>query len=205
MLARACAEVAARAPFAARTGPVFVVVNGVDVGPVPSGVWERVQERIVSILDEHVTIQEEPHAPAHAEAAADPMRSGSRKRAPRALVAVHVASVRTELLACFAREGFDVVGVADGAQARRQLEVRASDVIVADFELPRLAGDELLAEARAKHGAAVRVGVLLGVGLPQILVPEHEAADLVIGQPLTPRGVVERVLGRMGKREREIG
>src|SRR5690606_39967688 len=72
MLARACAEVAARAPFAARTGPVFVVVNGVDVGPVPSGVWERVQERIVSILDEHVTIQEEPHAPAHAEAAADP-------------------------------------------------------------------------------------------------------------------------------------
>lgn len=205
MLARACAEVAARSPLAARTDPVFVVVNGVDVGPVPAGVWERVRERVESILGEYVRIREESGRSTPAPPAADSARSGWRTRAPRALVAVHDASVRAELLARFAGEGFEVVGVVDGTQARRQIATGAHDVIVADFELPKLAGDELLAQARARHGAAVRVSVLIGTNLPQVLVPEHEAADLVIGRPFTARGVVARVLDRLERRQRGTG
>jgi CheY-like chemotaxis protein len=207
MLARACAEVAARVPHTERDESVFLVVNDVDLGVVPVVIWEQVRERLLSILDEHVSFAESdvqrPEARAAEPTPAEPtVRSGSRPRAQRVLIAEHDASFRAQLLAHFADDGFEVIGVGDGAQALRQLAARPAQVLVAEFELPKVAGDELLERARAARGSAVRVGVLIGVSLPQVLVPRCAAADIVLGQPFAPRSVVERVRAALGKRAR---
>lgn len=237
MLARACAEAEARVPDGEWSEPIFLIVNEVDLGLVPLAVWEQVRERLVSILDDHVSFEEaveqrpaarspaaqSPAAPtpaaptpvARSSVAGSPAarsstptppepvrRSGRRTRRVRVLVAEHDGSFRAELLAAFAGAGYDVLGVADGVQALRQLGTRPPHVLVADFELPKLAGDELLARARALPSSVVRLGVLVGAALPQILVPEHEAADLVLGQPLTAAGVVEQVREVLAARDK---
>lgn len=212
MLARACAEAEARVPDGEWSEPIFLIVNEVDLGLVPLAVWEQVRERLVSILDDHVSFEEaveqRPAARSPSAASSTPTppqpvrRSGRRSRPLRVLVAEHDGSFRAQLLAAFAGAGYDVLGVADGLQALRQLGTRPPHVLVADFELPKLAGDELLARARALPSSVVRLGVLVGAALPQILVPEHEAADLVLGQPLTAAGVVEQVRELLAARDR---
>lgn len=206
MLARACAEAEARVPDGEWSEPVFLIVNEIDLGVVPRAVWEQVRERLVSILDDHVSFEESdeqrPAARSSKPTPAEPVRSSGRRARPlRVLVAEHDGSFRAQLLAAFASAGYHVVGVADGLQALRQIATRPAHVLVADFELPKLAGDELLARARALPGSVVRLGVLIGAALPQILVPEHEAADLVLGQPLTAAGIVERVRELLGSRD----
>lgn len=212
MLARACAEAEARVQDADKSEPIFLIVNEIDLGLVPLAVWEQVRERLVSILDDHVSFEEaveqRPAARSPSAASSTPTppqpvrRSGRRSRPLRVLVAEHDGSFRAQLLAAFAGAGYDVLGVADGLQALRQLGTRPPHVLVADFELPKLAGDELLARARALPASVVRLGVLVGAALPQILVPEHEAADLVLGQPLTAAGVVEQVRELLAARDR---
>lgn len=212
MLARACAEAEARVPDGEWSEPIFLIVNEVDLGLVPLAVWEQVRERLVSILDDHVSFEEaveqRPAARSASAASSTPTppqpvrRSGRRSRPLRVLVAEHDGSFRAQLLAAFAGAGYDVLGVADGLQALRQLGTRPPHVLVADFELPKLAGDELLARARALPSSVVRLGVLVGAALPQILVPEHEAADLVVGQPLTAAGVVEQVRELLAARDK---
>lgn len=208
MLARACADVATRLPSADRGESIFLVVNDVDLGAVPVAVWEQVRERLLAILDEHVSFSEadvqRPEAQGSTTAPAEPtVRSGSRARTLRVLVAEHDASFRAQLLASLSDAGFDALGVGDGGQALRQLVARPVHVVIADFELPKLAGDELLVRARAAHGSPLRLAVLIGAGLPQVLVPDCKAADLVLGQPFTPRSVVERVQAALGTRAGE--
>jgi DNA-binding response OmpR family regulator len=108
------------------------------------------------------------------------------------LVASHVAHFRAQLLAAFSDAGFEAVGVADGAQAEKQLTSRPTHVLVADFELPKRAGDELLARAWTQH-PALHVTALVAAELPHMLVPPHDAADLVRGQPLDVPDLVARV------------
>lgn len=212
MLARACADVASRLPAAASRGEsILLGVNGADVGVVPVAVWDVVRERLESILDEHVTFVETDDGRAAGRSAAttppeEPRQSGSPERKLRVLIAQHDAAHRAQLLAAFTGAGFDVLGVGDGTQALRQLAARPAQVLVVDFELPKLAGDELLARARAERGSPVRVGVLIGMDLPHLLVPDCAAADIVMGQPLTASQVVERVRAILGARaERETG
>ncbi len=210
MIARACAEVEARNPVTDRGNAVLLVVNDVEAGKVPVEVWMRVRERLISILDDQVAFQHvdlQPAPPRVTEPAPpEPVaQSGDRAVTLRVLVAQHDADFRAQLIACFADAGFDALGVADGAQALRQLAARPAHVIVADFELPKLAGDELLERARAAPSSPLRFAVLMGAKLPEVLVPPCEAADLVVGQPITPLELVERVRGALAARRHRAG
>lgn len=217
MLTRACDDATARLPDGVSVADVHVVVNGAVLGPVREDVWEKVASRVVQVLGEHVAIEEaaeetkppparygslvgETRSSPPPSERSDALQSGPRPRVVRVLIAEHVSTFRAALLAAFTQEGFEAVGVGDGARAERQIAARPPHVLIADFELPKIAGDELIARARLELGSTLEVTVLVGAELPRILVPDHVSADVVLGQPLDAREVLARVQSVLSKR-----
>ncbi|MCZ7687376.1 MAG: hypothetical protein M5U28_55010 [Sandaracinaceae bacterium] len=187
--------------------PVFLIVNEIDLGVVPRAVWEQVRERLVSILDDHVSFEESdeqrPAARSSKPTPAEPVRSSGRRARPlRVLVAEHDGELpraaprrlRVGRLPRGRRGGRTASPPADrdAPRPRAGRGLRAPEARRGRAARPR---------ARALPGSVVRLGVLIGAALPQILVPEHEAADLVLGQPLTAAGIVERVRELLGSRD----
>lgn len=193
IIAHACADVAAGESIGDDEPRVRVVVNGETLGLVPSRVWERVRSHLESLLGDDISIDEDASDEAKGAAPARARESDRRPPTLRALVAVHVPAVRSALMAALYVAGFDAVAVADGARGVGQLVSHAPHVVVADFELPRVAGDVLLKKAREVRGASLRAAVLIGAALPELLVPPCDAADLVVGQPFDAARVVELV------------
>jgi CheY-like chemotaxis protein len=190
MLARACAEAATTRARTRDEPEVYVLVNGASLGVVSEPVWELVRARLEALLGDEVELT--VHDPDKSTDPPPSHGSGPRLRRRSVLIVEPDATWRAHLLQAFAAAGFDAAGVADRAQAVKQLAHAPPDVLVAEFELPRMAGDELLAHARASaHPPSVTV--LIGAGLPQVLVPDTDDADLVVGQPFEPFDLVERV------------
>ncbi len=218
IVANACANVAASSsPVSAEEPRVRVVVNGEPVGLVPTRIWHDVQDDLESLLGDSIELEEEeapsrpPRRKNETERAApepserDARESGPRTPALRALVAVPAPVLRAELMAALHAAGFEPVAVADGARGLRQLVNHRPHIVIADFELPRIAGDLFLERAREVRGRALRLAVLIGAELPQVLVPRCEAADVVLGQPFDAARVVELVRERLRDVDVETG
>lgn len=217
-VARACDDVQRKLGWLAKdTTFVDVLVNGAPVGPVPEPVWQIVHLELQSRLGSALTVAE-------AEASVDtvpppldyaqiigicdedalpsthrpePEASDVYERPQFVLIAEHVGAVRSRLLAAFAAHSLDALAVADGHRAISSLTARPPVAIIADFELPKVAGDELLLRARAQLGRSLQVAVLVGAELPRVMVPDCSAADLVLGHPLELDDIVSFVLSRL--------
>lgn len=183
IVARACAEVeSARGRVPTGEPRVLVLVNDETMGVVAEEVWATVSARLSSLLGSMLDSETSEPEPV--------FESGSRARRTSVLVVQPATDPRARLLAAFAGAGFDAVGLADGQRALSQLALRPVQVLVVEFELPRIAGDELIARARASASPPA-LTVLLGNALPEVLVPK--GADLVIGQPFEATDVVSAV------------
>ncbi len=195
----ACDQVREEGGVAPHGPSVRVLVNGEHAGDIPHPVWQRVRADLEAILEDDLTFEERNEAAtAPSPKRDDAFASGPRGPELRALVAVHVPAMRNALMAALYVDGFEPVAVADGAQALRQLTEHRPHVVIADFELPRVAGDVLLERARRERGTCLRAAVLIGSQLPQVLVPESELADIVVGQPFGAAQLVERIRQRVG-------
>ena len=67
---------------------------------------------------------------------------------PRILIADDQDMMRDPLAATLAREGHEVVAVADGAMAVTKLSGQRFDLMMTDFRMPKMDGNQLLAEAK---------------------------------------------------------
>ncbi|MBN1334955.1 MAG: sigma-54-dependent Fis family transcriptional regulator [Deltaproteobacteria bacterium] len=83
--------------------------------------------------------------------------------ASRILVADDEVSIRKVLSAMLRRNGYEVVGVEDGAQAVRRLQEERFHLLVTDLRMPRMGGMELLAWCR-EHAPGVPVIILTAYG-----------------------------------------
>lgn len=215
-VARACEEVRRKLGWLGRdTLFLEVLVNGVPIGPVPEPVWQIVHLDLQSRLGGELSVAEAEPSPDTVPPPIDydriigacdddlpstqrPEASDVYEKQPFVLIAEHVTAVRSRLLASFAAASLDAVAVADGHRAIQAMTARPPVAIIADFELPRVAGDELLIRARAQLGSMLRVSVLVGAELPRMLVPDCSAADAVYGQPIELDEIVSFVLRRLG-------
>jgi len=88
------------------------------------------------------------------------------------------------------REGYEVVPVADGQEALRQYREDRPDVVMLDFEMPGLSGQETLSELLALDPAAAIIMVtghgtpsqqreLCALGARQVVVKPWKVAGLL--------------------------
>jgi two-component system phosphate regulon response regulator PhoB len=114
--------------------------------------------------------------------------------ADRVLVVDDDVSMRRALTELLRREGFDVIGVATGAQAMAM----ASDcsLIVLDVGLPDISGFDVLRSIRSHHDIPVIVLSGRTSESDRVLGLELGADDYVL-KPFLPREVVARVRRRL--------
>jgi two-component system, chemotaxis family, sensor histidine kinase and response regulator WspE len=77
---------------------------------------------------------------------------------PKILYAEDEPSVRDLSIRALAREGYSVIGAADGEEAWDTLRSEPFDLLVTDNNLPRMTGLDLVAKARA---AGIHIPVIL--------------------------------------------
>ena len=113
---------------------------------------------------------------------------------------------RKSLAALFDMEGFAVTQAGDGREALEQMAAATVDVVLADLNMPRMSGLELLRAARVRH-AGVPVILISGYGTEESALEALRAGAYdyvtkpVLDEHLTflvRRAVTER------KREAEI-
>jgi len=181
--------------------------------------WESGMERVwsgVTSLDELTRVLGErvqddgttstERAAAGAAGAATPAASPVRTPEPEPLAAKAAGDVTRVLIAdddpqmrrlirsVLAREGFEVEEAADGLDALERVEQGGIDLVVLDFEMPRLDGLGVLEELRAQvRTAALPVIMLTG----HTGDTEEKALDLgaqdYLTKPVQPRSLVARV------------
>jgi type IV pilus assembly protein PilB len=178
--------------------------------------WESGMERVWSgvtsldeltrVLGERVqddgTTSTERAAAGAATPAATPVRTPEPEpRAAKAagdvtrvLIADDDPQMRRLIRSVLAREGFEVEEAADGLDALERVEQGGIDLVVLDFEMPRLDGLGVLEELRAQvRTAALPVIMLTG----HTGDTEEKALDLgaqdYLTKPVQPRSLVARV------------
>jgi DNA-binding NtrC family response regulator len=87
----------------------------------------------------------------------------------RILVADDEPNIRRVLAAVFAREGYEVTAVQDGAEALRTLEGEEVHAIVADLRMPRMDGMALLKHVVAEYPH-----------LPVVMITAHGTVDTAV-------------------------
>ena len=86
-------------------------------------------------------------------------------------------------------ERFRFVQVADGQEALDWLAVHRPALIILDWRLPRIGGDQVLASVRARYGAQVRVLVLSAVADAE--EARAAGADAYLRKPYAVEELVE--------------
>jgi CheY-like chemotaxis protein len=92
------------------------------------------------------------------------MRNRPAVPSARVLVADDDPQMRRLIRSILAREGFPIEEAADGLHALDRIEQGGIDLVVLDFEMPRLDGLGVLEELRAQMRTA---------GLPVIMLTSH--------------------------------
>jgi DNA-binding NtrC family response regulator len=105
----------------------------------------------------------------HSYAAVEPWRSGP-SRAWRILAADDDEDAQFLQARVLARAGYNVTGVADGEEAWAALRTRRFDLLIADHNMPRLCGLDLVARMRA---TGMTLPVIINSGCPDL----REARD----------------------------
>lgn len=127
----------------------------------------------------------------------EPTQKGStaRRERPQILVAEDMGLLVRLMRFHLERAGFDVIAVADGAQALAQCEADIPDLILLDVEMPEMNGFQVL--DRLRRDAATR-------HVPVIMLTAHakdaplfaewaESADLFMTKPFAPAELVFEV------------
>ena len=99
----------------------------------------------------------------------DPTPVPSEDRQHTILVVEDDAVLRGLIETCLGRQGFGTVGVADGAAALRWLEAHTPQLMLLDYSLPDMRGEELLAELDLR-GRRVPFVVVTGHGSETVAV-----------------------------------
>lgn len=121
--------------------------------------------------------------------------STARRERPQILVAEDMGLLVRLMRFHLERAGFDVIAVADGAQALEQCEADIPDLILLDVEMPEMNGFQVL--DRLRRDAATR-------HIPVIMLTAHakdaplfaewaESADLFMTKPFAPAELVFEV------------
>lgn len=87
--------------------------------------------------------------------------------------------------------GFDVMVCADGQQALEAMDAFDPDLLITDFQMPRMNGGQLIRATRQRRGA--RTAVLLASAREDHLIDEDERGDARIEKPITPGRLLRAV------------
>ena len=111
------------------------------------------------------------------------------------LIADDEAVTRTMLQGTLARAGYDVVAVEDGAQALSALRESACQLVISDWEMPRLSGIDLCCAVRGGgFGRYIYVIMLTSHDRPQDVLDGLSAgADDFVTKPFNPPEIVCRL------------
>lgn len=100
-----------------------------------------------------------------------------------------------------ARAGFEVRCVTDGQQALEAIEQERPDILITDFQMPRLNGLELIERVRGNPQTSdLTVIVLTAKGFevsPQEMA-ERWGVAAVLGKPFSPRELLRLVESAVG-------
>ncbi|MDP3092564.1 MAG: response regulator [Nitrospira sp.] len=110
----------------------------------------------------------------------------------RVLVVDDDADMRMALADALIDAGYAVCTAGDGLQALEQLAKRRFDVIVTDYQMPRMNGAELLAASR-KRFPITPVIIVSGAGPALEQVARERGAFAFLRKPCTPQTVVDMV------------
>jgi PAS domain S-box-containing protein len=132
-----------------------------------------------------------------ARQAPEPVRRGGKAdKKLRVLVVDDEAPIRELLRSVLGLRGHDVRCVADGEEGIRAFETASFDVVVADYQMPRMNGVEFLAalEARCGRGGFRRI---LVTGMPPSELDLPPGLDLLLEKPYRVQDIIAAVEGRL--------
>ncbi|MFT5563509.1 MAG: two-component system chemotaxis response regulator CheY [Myxococcota bacterium] len=105
--------------------------------------------------------------------------------------------VRRSLLKSAAYAGATVIEAENGQQALKQVEAEAPDVILSDWNMPKMDGIELL-EALAAKGPHVPFGFMTSESTPEMYARATAAgATFLVSKPFTPESLAAALDGAL--------
>ncbi len=119
---------------------------------------------------------------------------------PRALVVDDEERIVRLIERVLANEGFEVIGIDDGARALEVLRTDDFDVIVLDYHLPRMQGTEL-ADFLVAERPALAARVVLATGddqAPDFLAAAQRLGAPTLAKPFQIRAMIDTVRSVMG-------
>jgi two-component system alkaline phosphatase synthesis response regulator PhoP len=94
------------------------------------------------------------------------------------------------------RAGYDVVTAFDGEQAWEAIQARRPDLLITDYQMPRLSGNELIQRVRSNEQTS-NLPVILLTGkemeLSREVVLEQWGVLAMLGKPFSPRELLQIV------------
>src|SRR5262249_4693807 len=112
---------------------------------------------------------------------------------PRIMLVEDSLTVRAVLGEMLSRAGFEVDGAGDAAEAMELLGHRRFDVVIADYQLPRMTGLELLPPLRGAHPRASLILRSAGVGPELVAQARAFRVAAVLEKPVAQDRLVEAV------------
>lgn len=97
------------------------------------------------------------------------------------------ANLRAFYRAALAMAGYDVLVARDGIDALQQIEASPPDAVILDLNLPRLGGEDVGAELRARADLR-NVAIVVVTGTPY---PAHPQFECVLRKPVTAESLID--------------
>ena len=92
------------------------------------------------------------------------------------------------------KDGFEVIGVADGREALSAIEKHNPDLIITDLLMPYTSGLELIGIVRSDRSKNIPIIVLSGLGEEETVMEAFElGADDFLTKPFNPLEITLRV------------
>jgi DNA-binding response OmpR family regulator len=92
------------------------------------------------------------------------------------------------------REGFTVIGVADGREALKAIEQHNPDLIITDILMPYTSGLELIGIVKSNPSRRIPIIVLSGLGQEETVMEAFQlGADDFLTKPFNPTELSVRV------------
>jgi CheY-like chemotaxis protein len=105
-------------------------------------------------------------------------------RGRRVLIVEDTPHIREAFTLLLESEGAEVVATGSGRQAIAFLDFSTFDVVVSDYGLPDIAGDELLRGLVERSGPQTKTVVVTGYGEPYVTRAHGSGADVVLTKPV---------------------
>ncbi|MFO1486994.1 MAG: response regulator [Verrucomicrobiota bacterium] len=116
------------------------------------------------------------------------------------LVVDDESSIRQTLQLLLRHEGYEVALAADGREALRQLEERSFELVITDFNMPCLRGDEL---ARLIHGLYPTTGIIMLSACAELLRATRAnlaGVDVLLDKPFALEQLRDAIQATLARR-----